>query len=240
MLDKRDLSLAFALHMLVVIAMLWANQWQTNKAEPVPERTIRINMVSLQELEAMMPKPKVEPVVEEIVVKEDVKPAAKPVSKLNKPEKAKVKSKPVKVKKAVAKKIVKVEEDPDFDPFAPLVSRKNKPRTKKISGKEALDAMLSQQLSDEELAKYVAGMQQAVERKWKVSTEMIGKVKAALVELELFKNGKVKSVRIVESSGSKQLDASLTQAIYAAAPFSIPDQQFALFKSNTIRFFPLQ
>jgi TonB family protein len=53
-------------------------------------------------------------------------------------------------------------------------------------------------------------------------------------------NGSVQNVRIIESSGNEALDASLIRAIRAASPFSIPREQFEVFRDNKIRFHPLR
>jgi TonB family protein len=134
-----------------------------------------------------------------------------------------------------------VEEELDYDPFAPMESTpKERTKKKKVQSEQALNKMLKSQITDVEMNRYIAGMQQAVERQWKVPTEMMAKLSDPLVELKLLPTGAVASVRILESSGSKQLDATLLQAVYAAAPFDIPSQQYGLFKTNTIRFHPLQ
>ena len=133
-----------------------------------------------------------------------------------------------------------MEEYLDYDPFAPMESEPKKRVKKKVKSEQVLNDMLKNQITDAEMNRYIVGMQQAVEQQWKVPTEMMAKLSSPLVELKLLPNGKVSSVRILESSGSKQLDATLLQAIYAAAPFDIPSQQYGLFKTNMIRFHPLQ
>lgn len=235
MLEKRDLILAFALHIAVVLLIVIFNQWQT-EFKPKPERLMQVKMVSLQELQAMMQKPNK-------VVKPKVKPKVKPIKKPEpKPQpKKKVKPRPVLVPKKQPKVKQKVvEEDLDYDPFAPLESTPKKTLKKKVSGKKVLDEMLKGQLSDKEVNRYIAGMQRAVEQHWKVPMEMMDKLNPAWVELTLSPTGKVVSINILESSGSTMLDETLKKAIYTAAPFQVPTQQFELFRTNKIRFHPLQ
>ncbi len=233
MFAKRDLIFAFSLHVLIVGLLLMLSQWHVEHPT-FPEHTIQVKMVSLKDLQAMMAKPEVKPVVKPKPAppkKEPVKPKPKPKPI---PPKAVLHPKPQTKQKAA-------EEELDYDPFAPLESEPKKRITeKRVSGEQALNDMLKNQLTDAEVNRYIAGMQQAVERQWKVPTEMLGKLKDALVELKLLHNGKVASVRILESTGSPQLDETLIQAIHAAAPFEIPTQQFALFKTNQIRFYPLK
>ncbi|MDQ6988801.1 MAG: TonB family protein [Mariprofundaceae bacterium] len=222
MLETRDLLFAFSLHVLVVLSIIGMNQW---RVAPMlePERTIAVNMVSLEDF-LRLQQPKV--IIKEKVLKAIVTPKKQP--------------KPVlKAKKTVKKSRVN-EEELDFDPFAPMESSQNQPRQKKISGKKALAAMLQAQLGEQEVTRYILAMQRAVEQQWKVPTEVMGRVQDALVLLTLFRNGKVANIEIVESSGSVRLDETLKQAIYAAAPFVLPEQQFELFKQNTIRFKPLK
>jgi outer membrane biosynthesis protein TonB len=100
--------------------------------------------------------------------------------------------------------------------------------------------MMQGQLSEQELNRYIAGMQRAVEEQWKVPLEMMDAVQPALVELSLSRKGEVVKLSILETSGSDMLDETLKKAIYAAAPFQLPNRQYILFKTNKIRFFPLK
>ena len=226
MLERRDLIFAILLHFAVVISIVVLNQWRA-EIKPRPDRVMQVNMVTLAELQAMMDK-------------------AKPVSKKQNvqkkvPPKPKQKSKPKPVlnpSKKTRKKVV--EEDLDYDPFAPLESSIKHDNKKNEATEEVLLEMLQGQLSDQELNRYIAAMQEAVERNWKVPVEMMDRVKDALVKLELQRNGQVTSITILESSGSDMLDETLKQAIYASAPFNLPVKQFELFRVNIIRFFPLK
>ncbi|MDQ6983641.1 MAG: TonB family protein [Ghiorsea sp.] len=232
MLATRDFTLAFALHVCVVALLLLANQWQSERVK-LPERVMQVHMVSLDELKTMMAKPAVKP---KPVKKAVVQPKPKPKPK--KPVKPKPVLNPTPTAKPQKKKVV--EEDLDYDPFAPMESTSKKRVKKKVNNQQTLNDMLKKQITDVEMNRYISGMQQAVEQQWKVPTEMLGKLANPLVELKLSLKGDVVQVRILESSGSKQLDATLLQAIYAAAPFDIPSQQYGLFKTNMIRFHPLQ
>ncbi len=232
MFAQRDLISALVLHVVVLAILLFLHQWQS--ANPrMPDRVMQVKMVSLQELQAMTQKhaakskPKAKP-KKTIPAKPKPKPMPRP-----RPQ-AVLNPKPAAKKKKVA------EEELDYDPFAPLEAKPKKRVKKKQQNERALRDMMQAQISDVELNKYIAGMQQAVERQWKVPTELMAKLDDPLVELKLLPTGAVASVRILESSGSKQLDATLLQAIYAAAPFDIPSQQYALFQTNLIRFHPLQ
>ncbi len=222
MFEKRDLLFAFTLHVLVVTMLLVVNQWRSEH-KPMPERTMQVQMVSLKELQSMI---------------REARTTSKPKKK-KAPSKPRKKSKPKAVMSPKSNKRV-AEEDLDYDPFEPLESSPKKVKKKKVSGEKALKEMLKGQLTEQELNRYIAGMQQAVEQKWKVPMEMMDKVKDALVELKLYRNGQVANITILESSGSDMLDDTLIQAIYAAAPFALPDKQFELFRDNKIRFFPLK
>ena len=234
MFAQRDLISAFVLHVVVLAMLLILNQWQSAKPR-MPDRVMQVKMVSLQELQAMMhkpaakPKPKVKP---KKTIPAKPKPALKP--------KSRPKPQAVRNPKSAVKKKKVVEEELDYDPFAPMEAKPKNRVKKKVQNEQALQEMMKAQISDVELNKYIAGMQQAVERQWKVPTELMAKLDDPLVELKLLPTGAVASVRILESSGSKQLDATLLQAIYAAAPFDIPSQQYALFQTNLIRFHPLR
>ena len=233
MLATRDFTLAFALHVFVVVVLLMANQWQTERVK-APERVMQVSMVSLAELNAMFKKPAAQP---KPVKKKVVQPKPKPQPKPKKPAKPKPVLNPAPPAKPKKKKVV--EEELDYDPFAPMESTPKERVKKKTNNEKSLNDMLKAQMTDVEINRYIAGMQQAVERQWKVPTESASQLNQPLVELKLSPKGDVVSVRILESSGSKQLDSTLLQAIYAAAPFDIPSQQYGLFKTNMIRFHPL-
>jgi len=229
MLEKQDLALAFTLHVGVVAMLLLANQWYTTPPK-IPDRVVQVKMISLKDLQAMM-------------APAEEKPRAKAIMPAKVEPKLQLKVKSVKPKAVLHPKPPvrkqKVEEELDYDPFAPMESAPKVRKKKKVNQTEALNEMLKNQISDVEINRYIAGMQQAVERQWKVPTEMLGSLTDPLVELKLLPNGNVLAVRVLESSGSKQLDATLLQAVYAAAPFEIPNQQYSLFKVNSIRFHPL-
>jgi len=224
MLERRDILLALALHLGVVGLVMMLGMWQ-HRHKPEPEHLIQVNMVSLDALQAMMKK---------------TSPASKPVKKNRMLPKLRAKPKPAIQPKLPAKKAVKKQrEEPDYDPFAPLEDAQAdmlEPEAKSPT----LSHMLQGQLSQQELNRYIAAMQRAVERQWRVPLEMMERVQPALVELTLSPAGEVLKVVILESSGSSQLDATLKKAIYAAAPFRLPRQQFELFRVNKIRFYPLQ
>lgn len=237
MLEKRDFIFAFALHVLVIAVIAMLQAWQPER-KPMPERLIQVNMVSLKTLQAMIHKPE---------VKEKSKPKVKPKVKPKPKPKPQPKKKPKAVlpaKLAHKPKKKKVVEEPDYDPFAPLestpepnVTTARKPKT---TSKKVLQDLLQGQLSEQEINRYILGMQKAVEQQWKVPMEMMDRVKPALVSLTLAPTGDVLKVTILESSGSTMLDDSLRKAIYAAAPFKLPNKQFELFKNNTIRFYPIE
>jgi TonB family protein len=239
MLEKRDLIFAFALHVLVIAVIAMIQAWQTDR-KPMPERLIQVNMVSLKTLQAMMHKPEAKE-KSKYSVKPNVKPIPKPKPT---PEPTK---KPIAVlpAKPLSKpKKEKVVEEPDYDPFSPLESTPepqiNTAAKSKASSKKVLQDLLQGQLSEQELNRYILGMQKAVEQQWKVPMEMMDRVQPALVSLTLAPTGDVLKVTILESSGSTMLDDSLRKAIYAAAPFKLPNKQFELFKNNMIRFHPIE
>ncbi len=238
MFTARDFIFALLLHLGVVAMLLWAEQWHVLQ-KPMPDRVVQVHMVSLAELQAMMKKENTKPkATPKEAIKSKPRPKPKPQPSKPKPAKPKVVLNPVPPAKPKTKKVV--EEELDYDPFMPMESTPKKRVKKKVGNPQVFNDMLKAQITDVEIQHYITGMQQAVERHWKVPTGMIGKLEPPLVELQLSPSGDVVGVRILESSGSKPFDATLLQAIYAAAPFNIPSQQYDLFKTNLIRFHPLQ
>jgi len=159
-----------------------------------------------------------------VVKRKKVKPKAKPVLKFD----------PKPAKKAQVKEV-----EDDFDPFAPMASESDITTPKQAARNDMADIM-GKQLSKKELDAYIAMMMKAVERKWKVPAGVDASTPDPLVEMVLRHNGSVVSARIVESSGNAALDQTLINAIHAAAPFKLPQQQFEAFRINQIRFRPLK
>jgi len=112
--------------------------------------------------------------------------------------------------------------------------------TKKAhTSRPELADLAGKQLSRSEKERYIALMQAAVQRHWKVAMSA-SNFSDPLVEMKLLPSGDIASLRIIESSGNQALDASLIRAIKAAAPFELPRQQFEFFRLNRIRFHPLK
>ncbi|MDX8393020.1 MAG: TonB family protein [Mariprofundales bacterium] len=173
---------------------------------------------------------------------------AKPKPKAQPKPKAKPKPKPKPKPKAQPKP------DDNYDPFAPLVSNSNvhhanesynnrekstKKPAQQIASNAELQTSLRKQLTDAELKRYIVMMQRAVQKHWKVPAGVNDASRDPVVIMNLKRNGNIASVQIASSSGSKTLDESLIRAINAAAPFTLPQQQFNIFRSNRIKFHPL-
>jgi len=200
----------------VIAVLTW---WQSNQ-QPEPLKRIEVRMISAQELRHLQHQ--------EIAKPKHIQKHAKAAPKVLKktPKVTQLKAKP-KVQQA----------ESDFDPFAPVESSSNsKKHTKKQ--KDIADIM-GKQLSKQEIDRYIAIMQAAVQKHWKVPGGLSENTPAPLVEMILRRDGSLISVRILESSGHAALDQTLITAIRAAAPFNIPRQQFESFQNNQIRFHPL-
>jgi len=233
-----DFLFAVLAHVLIVGIIATIAWWQSNHAPTPPLKRIEVSMISAQDLKTMqhqahktqkkvktvkkIHKPKVK-----AAVKQKIKPKKKPVLKL----------KP-KTKKAV-KSTKKVKEDPDFDPFAPVESSSNKTTKTRSKPKPDMADIMGKQLSTQEIDRYIAMMQAAVQSHWKVPGGINENTPDPLVEMILQRNGRLLSVKILESSGNSALDQTLIAAIRAAAPFRVPSKQFESFRNNRIRFHPL-
>jgi len=206
--------------------MAW---WQSNHAPTPPLKRIEVNMITAQALKSMQNSAHKTHKKEKKPLKkiQKVTPKKKPVLKL--------KAKPKKEKAATKKTKVA----PDFDPFAPIESNSNKKAKKRSKPKPDMADIMGKQLSTQEIDRYIAMMQAAVQSHWKVPGGINEKTPDPLVEMILQRNGHLLSVRILESSGNSALDQTLISAIRAAEPFNIPAKQFESFRSNRIRFHPL-
>jgi len=241
-LKSLDLLYAVLLHVLILIIIAVMAFWQQqHKSEPL--KRIEVMMISAKDLAKLehQAKPKLVHKKQTIHHKKKLKTKKakiKTKQKIIKKPKAKKKA-PKPIKKTIAKKATNV--DADFDPFAPVASKSDvkathkKPRTTRPE----LADLAGKQLSRNEKERYIALMQAAVQRHWKVAISA-SKFSDPLVEMKLLPSGDIASLRILESSGNQALDASLIRAIKAAAPFELPRQQFEFFRLNRIRFHPLK
>jgi len=226
-LQSLDLLFAICLHALILALILMFTLW--HKPQEFHPQSVQISMISARQLDQM-------------IKRSSPPPAAKPLKK-PKPQPPVVKPKPVKpvVKPPQPKPapqpkaVAKAKPARDFDPFKPMESSSDVTSTSpKIDHKAA--EVFAGQLSEQELNRYIALIQDAVQRHWKVPTA--GKVQDPLVEMILNPDGSVNSVNILESSGNSAFDASLLRAIEAAAPFQVPTREFEVFRNNRIRFRP--
>jgi len=222
-LQSLDILFAICMHALILAVVLMLNLW--HKPVEFHPLSVQVTMISAQQLKKMQR-------------------AARPPAKVR-PKKKVTKPKPApKVKKkapqAKLKPAVKAKTQPaaDFDPFKPMESSSDvKSATPRSSSSQAADIFVGQ-LSEQEINRYVALIQDAVQRKWKVPNAH--DVQDPLVEMVLNTDGSVNRVKILESSGNTAFDASLLRAIEAAAPFQVPRKQFEIFRNNRIRFRPLR
>lgn len=207
-----DLLFAAILHVLVVIIIAALVFWQqAYRTEPL--KRIEVAMISAKELAKMQHQARHKP-------KNMAKPKLKPVPKPT----------------PAAKDSPKAEDS--FDPFAPLTSTSDSKQMPKAPQHELAD-LAGKQLSKQEMDRYIALIQAAVQQKWKVPAS-INNPADPLVEMRLQPDGSVASVKLLESSGNRALDDSLIRAIQAAAPFDLPQKQFEFFRINRIRFHPLK
>jgi len=237
--------MAAALFHLLVVALLLATAHFT--PAPLPEeQRIEVALISPAEL-AALEQASTPPPAEEAIAPEQL-PAAEPEPELPAlpPENAKpAPSEPPKPKPAAhaESKPAKAAEEP-FDPFKPMQSSSNRKAATMAPvtpvNRQQIISEQMRQISGKEYNRYVGMLQQSVQKQWKVPAALPGKPDDPVVEMELNPDGTVKSARILVSSGSEPLDASLLRAIHAAAPYTVPKEQFELFRFNKIRFHPLR
>jgi len=236
-----DFLFAVLAHVLVVIVIAVIAWWQSTHTPTPPLKRIEVSMISAQDLKKMqhhthktqkktkhhksIHKPKPKP-----IAKKKITSKKKPVLKLQSKQ-------AIKEKKTTKK--IKLKSQPDFDPFAPLESNSDKPTKTSAKPKPNMAELMSKQLSTQEVDRYIAMMQAAVQSHWKVPGGINENTPDPLVEMVLQRNGQLLRVRILESSGNSALDQTLISAIRAAAPFNIPAAQFESFRNNKIRFHPL-
>jgi len=221
-LSALDIAAATVFHLLILAVVLAFGFWhrQTQDFHPI---SVKVHLISAHQLERLQHRAHhvVKPRKKQI--KPEMKP--KPVLKL----------KPKPAFKPVTKPKPKVEDN--FDPFKPMESTTDVESAPMVSPEAA--QVFQGQLSKQEINRYIALIQAAVQNHWKVPN-LGNDVQDPLVEMVLNPDGSVREVRILESSGNVALDASLKRAIQAASPFQVPREQFEVFRNNKIRFHPLR
>jgi len=236
--SKQDFLFAVVAHALIVCVILVVAWWDTKHTPEPPIKRIEVTMISAQALEKIQQSFKPKKIKRPQKVKRPKK--TQPLKKI----KPITKKKPVvkfekKVKTIKKTRPKKTKVEPDFDPFAPIESSSNSPSKARHKPKTDIANLMSKQLSTQEIDQYIAMMQAAVQRHWKVPGGIQENTPDPLVEMILQRNGHLLSVKIIESSGNRLLDQTLISAIRAAEPFQIPSEQFESFRNNRIRFHPL-
>jgi len=240
-----DALLAVFAHILIVVTIMILTWWQSQSMPEKPVlKHIEVSIISAEELQKLQHKQRVKPnhhnrphITPPIQLK--VKP--KPLVHIN-PHLApkptlhpKVKPQP----KKVHQKVKKIQEAPNYDPFAPAQSNSDVAPKKHTKKKPNIAMLMAQQLSQKEIEQYIHRMQRSVQQHWKVPGGIADNIPDPLVEMILKRNGDIVRIRILESSGDPAFDQTLIAAIHAAAPYNLPQQQFESFRKNQIRFHPL-
>jgi len=218
-LHGQDFLASLLVHALVIGAIIMLALWEVHHT-PEPLQRIQVSMITPGELDRMIHQA-----------------ARARVHERESPRPEKIQQKPSPLP-ALKQQPAKSKPEKPFDPFKPLESKQDVTTSSTShTHNKAMAQMQMQQLSKQEINRYIAMIQAAVEQKWKVPLNL-GHVNNPLVELKLRPDGSVVSIRILESSGDTALDASLDRAIMAAAPFQLPRKQFEPFRDNRIRFIP--
>ncbi len=218
-LHGQDFLVSLLVHALVIGAIIMLALWEVHHT-PEPLQRIQVSMITPGELNRMIHQ----------AARAKVREHEKPVHVQQKPSQMPSLSKPAPKEKSKPKET--------FNPFVPLESKQDVTTSSTShTHNKAMAQMQMQQLSQQEINRYIAMIQAAVQQHWKVPLSL-GRVKNPLVELRLRPDGRVVSIHILESSGDTALDASLVRAIMAAAPFQLPRKQFEAFRDNQIRFIP--
>jgi len=215
---------------LVIAIILMLGLW--HRPLEFHPQSVQISMISAQQLDKMIKR------AHKPAEPRRPAPRPKPAKKVTRPVvKAKPQQPPRKAPHPSPKATSRAKPATDFDPFKPMESTSDVTSSAPRIDNKAPDVFAGQ-LSEQEINRYIALIQDAVQRHWKVPNA--GNVQDPLVEMVLNPDGSVNKVSILESSGNAAFDDSLLRAIEAAAPFQVPVREFELFRDNRIRFRPLR
>ncbi|MBP9723057.1 MAG: cell envelope integrity protein TolA, partial [Gammaproteobacteria bacterium] len=95
-------------------------------------------------------------------------------------------------------------------------------------------------IKQREIEKFIGLQQAKVSRNWNSRENFIGRSLVAKLEINLTRDGKVVSARIIKSSGDEALDISAKNAILKASPLPVPedDELFKTFVNYNFTFRP--
>lgn len=234
-----SLAATVAMHLLLVIVLIYGMRWQTSP--PAPVQVELVSAASLARPVEPRPEPKPEPKVELLPEpKLEPKPVAKP---------------DIAIKKEPEKPKPKVEPKPEPKP---LPKPEPKPEVKPEPKRDVMDKLLNQEMArlnqnknaakvDQELTKFKSDQALAAQGKALASyTDKIrGKIRGNLhlgaiqvsgnpeaeFDVAQLPSGEVLSVTLRKSSGNPALDGAIERAIHTSSPLPKPDDP-SLFQRN--------
>jgi colicin import membrane protein len=245
---KASAALAAAVHLALIVLLVYGIRWQTRSPEAVEVELVRAlptpapAAVAPPEPEPA-PPPKVEP-------KPEPKPAPKPAPPTKPDIALKDKEKP--------KPPPKVEPKPEPKP-KPKVEPKPEPdkASRQLLDKELkeLAAQREKQLAEQELANMKAA--QAASARSKATADYIGKIKGrikgyivlppdikgnpeAVFDVVQLPSGDILSVKLKKSSGHAAYDNAIERAILKSSPLPKPEQGDLFSRSLELKFRPLE
>lgn len=238
---KASAALAAAVHVALIVLLVYGVRWQTRSPEAVEVELVRAlpapapAAVAPPEPEPT-PPPKIEPKPEP---RPEPKPAppAKPDIALKEKEKPKPKPEP--------KPVPKVEPKPKPNKVDPLLDRELKD----------LEAQRRKQMAARELEQLKSD--QAAVARSKATADYIGKIKGkikgnivlppdirgnpeAIFDVVQLPSGEILSVKLKKSSGHAAYDNAIERAILKSSPLPKPEQGELFSRSLELKFRPLE
>lgn len=238
---KASAALAAAVHVALIVLLVYGVRWQTRSPEAVEVELVRAlsapapAAVAPPEPEPA-PPPKIEPKPEP---RPEPKPAppAKPDIALKEKEKPKPKPEP--------KPVPKVEPKPKPNKVDPLLDRELKD----------LEAQRRKQMAARELEQLKSD--QAAVARSKATADYIGKIKGkikgnivlppdirgnpeAIFDVVQLPSGEILSVKLKKSSGHAAYDNAIERAILKSSPLPKPEQGELFSRSLELKFRPLE
>jgi colicin import membrane protein len=235
---KASAALAAAVHVALIVLLVYGVRWQTRPPEAVEVELVRAVPAPPAAVVEPPPEPAPPPKVEaKPEPKIEPKPAPpKPDIALKEKEKPKPKPEP--------KPIPRVESKPEPDKASrQLMAEALKREQQQLEARKA----------EQELAQMKAA--QAASARSKATADYIGKIRGkirgkivlpqniqgnpqAIFEVIQLPSGEVLSVKLLKSSGNASLDAAIERAILGSSPLPKPDQPDAFDRALKIPYKP--
>ncbi|MEZ5615564.1 MAG: energy transducer TonB [Rhodocyclaceae bacterium] len=240
---KASVALAAAVHVLLLVLLVYGVRWQTRSPEAVEVELVRaVPAPAAVAPPEPVPPPKVEPrPVPRIEPRPEPKPA--PPAKPDIALKEKEKPKPKPVPKPEPKIKPKVEPKPVRDEASRrLVAEALRREQQQLDARKAeqeLENLMAASARSKAVADYIGRIRGKIKGNIVLPPDLAGNPEAIFDVVQL-PSGEILSVKLKKTSGHAAYDSAVERAILKSSPLPRPEQADLFSRSLELRFRPLE